>query len=125
MKKISVLIVEDDADIRELYSDAVESVGLHVLKAADGSEGVKLALEHHPDVILMDIMMPVMNGHKAVNEIRKDSWGKTAKVVYLTNLSDAENVITAVSQGSEEYIIKANTSIKEIINKVRTAMNLK
>lgn len=122
MKQTTVLIVEDDNSIRELYADAFSNVKIDVLKASNGEEGVALALEHHPDAILMDIMMPIMGGHAAVHIIRKDSWGKTAKVIYLTNMSDAENVVHAVEQGSDEYIIKANLSPKEVVNHTRMVM---
>ncbi len=122
MTNATVLIVEDDKGIREMYSDAFTHAGINVLVAENGSDGVELALKHHPDAILMDIIMPVMGGHEAVNKIRKDTWGKNAKVVYLTNMSDAENVVHAIEQGSEEYIIKANTSVKEVVNQVRMAM---
>lgn len=122
MTKTVVLIVEDDEDILELYSTAFTQVGITVLKAKNGLEGVKLALEHHPDAILMDIMMPIMNGHDAIEKIRLDTWGRNAKVIYLTNMSDAENVFLAVEQGSEEYIIKANTPVKEVVNQTRMAM---
>jgi len=123
MSDSSVLIVEDDDNLRKLYSDAISGVGINVLTAKNGKEGVEMALEHHPSVILMDIMMPVMDGHEAMKKIRLDKWGKNAKVIFLTNFSDAENVVHAVEEGTEEYIVKANTSIKEIINEVRIAMN--
>lgn len=122
MKKACVLIVEDDANIRELYADAFTHAGLRVLTASNGVEGVEQALAHHPDAILMDIMMPVMGGHAAMNIIRKDAWGKNATVVFLTNMSDAENVVHAVEEGSSEYIIKANMTPKEVVNQVRMAM---
>jgi DNA-binding response OmpR family regulator len=122
MSTASVLIVEDDDNIREMYADAFTLAGIQVYQARNGQEGVDLALEHHPDAILMDIMMPGMNGHIAVNTIRKDPWGKNAKVVFLTNMSDAENVVHAVEQNCEEFIIKANTTIKEVLSKVRTVM---
>ena len=112
MKKPTVLIVEDDANIRAMYSDAFTLAGVNVMTAENGREGVALALAHHPDAILMDIMMPEMNGHEAVNSIRRDPWGKKAHVVYLTNMSDAENIVHAVEQGSDEYIIKANMTPK-------------
>lgn len=119
----TVLIVEDDENIRHMYTDAFEMAGMNVLTATNGEEGVTAALAHHPDVILMDIMMPVMNGHDAMEQIRLDSWGKNAKVVYLTNFSDAENVVLAVEHGSEEYIVKSHTEVKEVVNKVRTVMH--
>lgn len=122
MKKATVLIVEDDKNIRELYADAFGFAGIGVLKAENGQRGVELALKHHPDAILMDIIMPIMGGHEAVNKIRHDTWGKHANVIYLTNMTDAENVIHAVEQGSEEYIIKAQTEVKDIVNRVRMAM---
>jgi CheY-like chemotaxis protein len=124
MKKMTVLIVEDYEHIRELYTDALTDAGFEVRKAKDGSEGVEMALKHHPDVIMMDILMPVMNGHEAVRKIRKDTWGHDARIIYLTNLSDPQDVVQAIEQGPEEYIVKENTSIKEIVNQVRLAARL-
>ena len=123
MIETTVLIADDDKSIRNLYLDAFTASGIKVLTASDGIGCVEQALKHHPDAILVDIMMPEMNGHEAVSKIRLDEWGKTAKIVYLTNLSDAENVVHAIEQGTEEYIVKANTSPKEVINKVRLAMH--
>ena len=122
MTNTTVLIVEDDESVLELYSAAFTAAGINVLKAKDGLEGVKLALENHPDAILMDIMMPGIPGHEAVEKIRLDPWGRNARVIFLTNMSDAENVYLAVEQGSEEYIIKANTPVKEVVNQTRMAM---
>ncbi len=122
MTNTVVLIVEDDESILELYAEAFTQVGVNVLKAKNGQEGVKMALEHHPNAILMDIMMPIINGHEAVEKIRLDPWGRNAKVIFLTNMSDAENVFLAVENGSEEYIIKANTPVKEVVNQTRMAM---
>lgn len=120
--ELTVLVIEDDKNIRDMYDDAFSHAGLTVFKAENGEKGISLALEYHPKVILVDIMMPGMNGHQVVNAIRKDAWGKGAHVIYLTNMSDAENVVQAVAQKPEEYIIKSNASIKEVINIVRTAM---
>lgn len=122
MTNTVVLIVEDDESILELYATAFNQVGIKVLRAVNGLEGLEMALKHHPDCILIDIMMPVMHGHEAVAKIRLDPWGRSAKVIFLTNMSDAENVFLAVEQGSEEYIVKANTSVKEVVNQVRMAM---
>lgn len=117
-----VLVVEDDESIRQLYVDALTAGGIRVETAKDGEEGVALALEKHPEVILMDITLPGMNGHEAVQQIRKDPWGKNAKVIFLTNSDKAEDVFNAVKQKSVEYIIKANTDIKDVVNRVRQTM---
>jgi len=123
MKKIDVLIVEDDESIRELYRDALVTQGMEVLTAATGNEGVTVALAKKPKVILMDIMMPDINGHEAVKKIRQDQWGKQAKIIFLTNRTDAENIVTAVEEGSDDYIIKAHTELKELVNRVRLVMH--
>ncbi len=114
--------MEDDAAIRTMYKDALTASDMEVLEAKNGKEGVELALAHHPRVILVDILMPEMNGHEAVGAIRRDPWGKNARIIYLTNLSDPADVVHAIEQGPEEYIVKANTDIKEVVNIVRTAM---
>ena len=124
MTESKVLIVEDDESIRTLYATALKVAGLKVLTASDGKEGVTLALEHHPDVIMMDIMMPNMSGHDAVEKIRLDKWGKNVKIIFLTNHSDPKNVFEAVKAGSDDYIVKANTDVKEVVNRVRAAMHL-
>lgn len=125
MKEVDVLVVEDDAMIRQLYVDAFHAAELTVEEADNGKTGLEKALEHHPKVILIDILMPVMNGHEAVARLRKDSWGKDARIIYLTNLSDPADVVTAIEQSPEEYIVKANTDVKQVVNMVRTAMYAK
>jgi CheY-like chemotaxis protein len=122
MGKPTVLIVEDDASLRDLYKDAFESEGITVLTSSFGADGVSLALNQHPDAILMDIMLPGMSGHQAVAKIREDSWGKNAVIVYLTNMADAEHVVHAVEKDASEFIVKANTTPKEVVNLVRMAM---
>jgi len=124
MKRQSVLIVEDDSAIRELYQTALTEAGLEVQVAQTGAAGVETALSFHPNVILMDIMLPDMNGHKAVEKIRLDNWGRTAKIIFLTNRSDAEDVVQAVALGSDEYIIKAHTTPKELVNQVRAVAEM-
>lgn len=123
MSTSSILIVEDEQSLREMYTDAFAAAGINVMTATNGADGVALALEKHPSIILMDIMMPGdLNGHEAVAKIRADQWGRSAKVIFLTNMSDAENVVEAVGKGSIDYIIKANVTPKEMVNQVRMAL---
>jgi len=119
----TILLAEDDENVREMYSDALSGAGLNVLKAEDGKEAVAIALEKHPDVILLDIRMPVMGGLEAANKIRKDrDWGKDAKIIFLTNMTDAGDIVRAIEQNPEEYIIKSQIEIKDFVNKVRMVM---
>lgn len=122
MEQKTILLVDDDMVLREMYRFAFSEAGLHVITATDGTEAIALALEHHPSIILMDIDMPQMDGYEAMKKIREDVWGRTAKVIYLSNYSAPENVYAAVSLNPEDYIVKASHDIKEIVNRVRTAM---
>lgn len=118
-----VLLVEDDQTIRELYATAFINAGLDVSMAEDGAQGVAMALELKPAVVLLDIDMPVMNGHEAAEKIRLDAWGKTVPIIFLTNHSDAANVAHAHMLKPDDYIVKANTPIKDVVNQVRLAMH--
>jgi len=122
MKDKSVLLVEDDTNIRELYAIALINAGIEVIMAEDGEQGVRIALEKHPSLILMDITMPVMDGHDAVQKIRADAWGRDAKIIFLTNHSEPHDVAHAFSQSPEDYIVKVNTPVKEVVNRVRMAL---
>lgn len=119
----TILIAEDDENTRELCKEAFTKANLPVIVAKNGREAVRLALAHHPSVILMDIMMPEMNGHEAVQKIREDDWGRTAKIIYLTNFSEPENVYRAIRNGPDDFIVKAHTSIHDIVNHARVAMH--
>ncbi len=118
----TVLIVDDDDAIRDMYATAFELAGHKVLTAPNAELGVELALTKQPSIVLMDITLPGMNGHEAVEKIRADAWGKTAKIMYLTNLSDAGNLMSAVEQKSDEYIVKANVEPKDVVAKAEQLM---
>ncbi len=118
-----VLIVEDDTNIRELYVMALIKAGIEVKMAEDGQQGVDIALTEHPAAILLDIDMPIMNGHQAAEKIRQDDWGKNVPIIFLTNHSDAANVAHAHMLKPDDYIVKANVPIKELVNKVRMSMH--
>lgn len=119
MSQKKILLVDDDNDLRTVLSDALETVHFTVLQAKDGEVGLALALAEKPDLILLDIMMPKLNGHQTLKALRKDTWGKTAKVILLTSLDDAANVSEAVELKSNDYIMKSNTSLEDIIKKIK------
>ncbi len=117
-----ILIVDDEVDLREALSGALTSAGFATITARDGEEAIKLALEHKPNLILLDIVMPNMNGHKALNEIRKDPWGKTVPVLFLTNSDDPANMIQGFGLKGNDYLIKSNTSLEELTKRVKMSL---
>jgi DNA-binding response OmpR family regulator len=122
MKNRKVLIVEDDEALQALYSKVINGAHIPTTTVGTGKEAVAIALAEHPDVILMDVMLPDISGHEAVQQIRRDDWGKNVPIIFLTNRTDPESVVNAVSAGSEDYIVKAHVSNQELLNKVREAM---
>jgi DNA-binding response OmpR family regulator len=117
-----VLLVEDDQSIRELYAIALIKAGVNILMAQDGDQGVRLALEHHPDLILLDIDMPIMNGYDAAARIRQDDWGATVPIIFLTNRSDPRDKAHASIQMPEQFITKAEVPVREVVGIVLKAI---
>lgn len=114
-----ILIVEDEADIREAMADALTQQGYEVLQAENGQIGFDMALAEKPDLILLDIVMPIMGGHETLRRLRLDPWGQNAAVVIMSAMDDAPNVALAHQTGITEYLIKSNASLDELAKKVR------
>src|SRR6266498_6092249 len=107
MKKI--LVVEDEKLIVNVLSQKFKKEGFSVFSAIDGLEGYKVALEKHPDLILLDIIMPRMDGLKMLSKLRTDPWGKTVPVVVLTNVDTASHFHDQIlKENPVYYFIKAN-----------------
>jgi CheY-like chemotaxis protein len=117
-----ILIAEDEVPVMLALGDKLEHEGYTVLKAMNGKEGLALALAEHPDLILADIRMPEMSGLDMVKELRKDPWGASANVIILTNVSDVESIDEAMRQNTFHYIIKGDTTMQNVIEKVRAQL---
>jgi len=125
MEQYKLLIAEDDALLLRSLKDRFSREGFTVLPAQNGLEAVKMSLEHHPDIILLDIIMPIMDGMTVLKRLREDEWGKNAKIILLTNLSDSEKVAEAVSQGVYDFLIKIDWKLDDLVQKVRTELKIK
>jgi two-component system, OmpR family, response regulator MprA len=122
-KKV-VLVVEDEESLRNALYDKLVREGFSVFVAPDGEQGLALALREHPDLILLDILMPKMNGIEMVKQLRTDAWGKEAKVVILTNVADASHLSTALDEKIFNYLIKSDTPLEDLMVKVREMSGL-
>lgn len=118
-----ILIIEDELSLLKALSAKLTTLGLEVLTATDGAEGLAVALREHPDLILLDIIMPNMDGMTMLGKLRADAWGKNAKVIVLTNLSDAESAEKAQAEGVFDYLIKSDWELKELLALVQKKLN--
>src|SRR6185369_2193481 len=121
MKKI--LIVEDEPSYLKLLHKELSFYGYEVLVATDGKKGLEMAIRHHPDLILLDIRIPVMNGIVVLNELRKDAYGKTAKVVFLTNLEPNDKTLQDVIHSKPSfYLIKSDIELSDLVEKIKSLL---
>ena len=117
MKK--VLLVEDDDLLQGMYQRVLSMHGFEVEVASDGEEGIKKVFENTPDVILLDIMMPKINGLNVLKEIKASPQTKHIPVMVLTNLAGDQFTQRAMTLGAENYVIKSNHDPMEIIQMVK------
>lgn len=118
MKKI--LIIEDDPFLNEMYAVKLAQSGFEVETAFDGKMGVIKAKETSPDLILLDIVLPKMDGFEVLKELKKNSSSlKKIPVVLLTNLGQKDEVEKGVKLGADEYIIKAHFTPTAVVDKIR------
>lgn len=103
---IIILTVEDEEDIRELLLHALRKEGFTALGAADGEEGLRLAGEHRPDLIVLDLMLPGMNGMAVCRRIRRDPLLKTTPILMLTARSEENDMVSGLEAGADDYIAK-------------------
>lgn len=123
-KKHTILLVEDEKPSLKALNDKLTREGFDIIEARNGKEGLEIALRQHPDVILIDIIMPVMDGIAMLKELRNDAWGKDVKVIVLTNLSSTEKVAEAVEQGTYEYLVKSDWKIADVATRVKQILFL-
>lgn len=90
----------------------------------DGIEGLKLSLKEKPDLILLDIIMPKMDGLTMLKKLREDKWGKNARVVILTNLSNGEELELAMKNKVYDFLVKSDWELDKIIKKIKERINL-
>ncbi|MDD5569135.1 MAG: response regulator [Candidatus Pacebacteria bacterium] len=118
MKKI--LIVEDDPILISTLADNLIKEGFEIIKAVNGEEGLASALAVKPDLILLDILMPKMDGLTVLKKLREDSWGANVPVIILTNLSSPKNISNALEfmGGFQEYLVKSEWEMGDVVAKV-------
>lgn len=119
MAKI-LLLIEDDKILLNMYQKLLSNHGYDVHTAMDGEDGLKKTLELHPDLILLDIRMPKMDGMTMLKLLRQDEWGKDAKVIILTNLDPIDTILQGVVVDHPTYyLIKASTKSDQVLERIK------
>ena len=119
-----IAIIEDDSVINQMYRMKFEAAGFDVEVADNGVRGVAMVADFKPDIILLDIGMPEMQGDEALAEIRKDPTSKDIPVIILTNLGEEEAPKTLRGLGIHSYIVKADLTPRQVVTRVKDALGL-
>ena len=119
-----IAIIEDDPTINQMYRMKFEAAGFDVQLASDGVRGVALAEAFGPDLILLDMQMPQKNGYETLSEIRAAEWGKSIPVIILTNMGEEESPKELRDLGIESYIVKADLTPSQVVERVKETLNL-
>lgn len=119
-----IAIIEDDSVISQMYRMKFEADGFEVQVANNGKDGIALVEQFSPDMVLLDMQMPIMNGDDALKNIRAKDWGKTVPVMILTNLGEEEAPKDIRSLGIESYIVKADLTPRQVVERVKSTLGL-
>lgn len=119
-EKKKVLVVDDEIALRRALVDTLKAEDdLEVFGAADGEEAFLAVQKHHPDLMLLDIAMPKMDGLTVMKKLKTENALGNTKVMFLTNSSELSQIATAMSSGAFDYLVKADWDLKDVVKKVK------
>lgn len=124
MANKKILLVEDEATLQKALNDMLSGEGFEVVSALDGEKGLQMALEEKPDIILLDIILPKMDGFEVLTKLKLDAKTEQIPVIILTNLSDLENIQKALDLGATTYLVKADFHLDDVLKKIKTTIGM-
>ena len=123
MDRKKILVVEDDELLVKAIVDKFLREGFDVEVGYNGQEGLDAAKKNHPDLIIVDIIMPKMNGIEMVKELRNDAWGKQVPIIILTNMNPSQDILEAISEYKVSYcLVKSDSTLEEVIEKTNQVL---
>jgi len=123
--KKQVLIIEDDKTIRRALEEKFHGAGFDVIIARNGKEGLTLGINERPDAIVLDIIMPEMDGMEALKALRKhEEWGAHVPVLVLTNANDPKRIREAIERNVSQYLVKSDWNIEDVVKKVSAMIGI-
>ncbi len=111
----TILITEDEEFLASILNSKLIKAGYKTVKAKDGDEAIRFAIETKPDLILLDLMIPVMDGFEVLRKLKDDPILKNIKVIVMSNLGQDEDIQKAKNLGAADYLVKSNHSIQEMV----------
>lgn len=121
VSKKTILVVDDEKDLLDLIEYNLHKEGFAVLKAENGEEGIEVAKKYKPDLVLLDIMMPKMDGLQAVEIMRQDDTLKRMPIIFLTARSDEKTEVEGLNKGGDDYITKPISTTK-LISRIKAVL---
>ncbi|MCD6402658.1 response regulator [bacterium] len=120
MKKI--LFIEDESALQKTFGEILSQEGFKMISALDGETGLNLAKKEKPDLILLDLILPKLHGFEVLKRLKGDSETKEIPIIVLTNLEEIADVEKAIELGATTYLVKANYSLEEVVQKIKKAL---
>lgn len=117
-----ILFVEDEQAVQKTFGEFLRERGYEVVSALDGKTGLKLARSESPDLVLLDIILPGMNGLDVLAAIKKDPKTKGIPVIIMTNLEGVEEVNKAIELGAITYLVKTSYTLEEVVKKIEDTL---
>ncbi|MEK7124133.1 MAG: response regulator [Patescibacteria group bacterium] len=124
MKK-SILIIEDEEFFRELLAKKISSKNFSVFAAVNGQQGLKEIKEKKPDLILLDLLLPDIDGFEVLSKIKSDSETSSIPVIILSNLGEQEDFEKGMKLGAVDYLVKSQSDMVDIIDKIKNILEKK
>lgn len=121
--KKKILLIEDDSFLISMYTTKFELENFEVVAAEDGEKGLGLAVKEKPDIILLDILLPKMNGFEVLKELKNNKETSPIPVILLTNLSQKNEIEQGLALGAQDYLIKAHFMPSEVMDKIKKVLN--
>jgi len=121
-KRHKILIVEDEEALSEILRDRFENEGFDVFVAKDGAQGLLMALDKEPDVILLDILLPKLDGLSMLKKLRTYEQGKNMRVIVTTNINDSKEVHEALALGARDFLVKSDWVLADLVDSVRSQL---
>ena len=118
----AILFIEDESALQKTFGDFLSQEGYEMISALDGEIGLRLAKTKKPDLILLDLILPKLNGFEVLKKLKEDAEIQNTPVIVLTNLENLEDVEKALELGATTYLVKAQYSLEEIVQKIKKAI---